>query len=157
MLDLLAPSSLELLRDALETADIGATVLELAGCAEALGHGRSLVPLLDGRPLGERPVMAFARRTDDAPDFDIDAVRTRELKLIRRAREGAAQLFDVRGDPAEQYDAAAARPADVAGLQAVLDRDRAALRATDSSAPPLAIDATTREQLRALGYLPDGA
>lgn len=137
-----------------ESADLGATVLDLTACAGPLGHGRSLVPLLDGRPVDRHSVMAFTRRRDDAPDFDIDEVRSAELKLIRAARGGPVELFDLRADPGEQHNAAAERPADVAALQSELDRARASLQPAAAS-PLHAMDATTRERLRALGYLRD--
>jgi hypothetical protein len=101
----------------------------------------------------DRPSVAFTRRAD-APEFDIDAVRTTELKVIRTSAGGGVELFDVCADPREQHDAAAERAADVAALRAVLDATRSRLQAA-AAAPSRAIDAMTRERLRALGYLRD--
>jgi arylsulfatase A-like enzyme len=139
-----------------ETTDVAATVLDLAHLEPSLGHGRSLVPLFDGSQPADRPVLAFARHAAGEPTFDVDAVRLRALKLIRRGGSHPPELYDLDHDPTEQTSIASARPDAVAELSAVVDASRAALPAAAVAPHAPALDAGTREQLRALGYLRDG-
>ena len=74
-----------------------------------------------------------------------------DYKLIRSTR-GVIQLYDIRQDPAETRDLAAAEPALVARLSTVLDRWIAAHPAR-FTAPRQELPFEAVQRLRALGYL----
>jgi arylsulfatase A-like enzyme len=123
--------------------DLAPTLLELVGIARpAEFEGRSLVPLLRGGKLDELPAV-FERTPSRSESFG--GIRWRGWKL----HEG--MLFDLRSDPGERTDRAAA----AARLRAELDALLAAAvsGASRSAAAPLDLDAEAAEQLRALGYL----
>lgn len=65
---------------------------------------------------------------------------------------GTRQLYDLANDPKEQRDLAGERPARVAELEAALQRRVATLPAPSAFEAAGAVDAETREALRALGY-----
>lgn len=78
------------------------------------------------------------------------------FKLIEGEDGGAAQLFDLSADPRERRDLAATQ---IAGREALAAELSERLRVARDGAPSperAAIDAPTREGLRALGYLAPG-
>ncbi len=129
--------------------DLAPTLLDLLGVPAPEGmSGRSLAPLVRGGATAEPEPIYFECLAGElhhgwAP---LRGVRDGRWKLI----EGAAtELYDVAADPAEIRDLAARRPAEVAGLQRILDE-----RFPDAPhAPGRALDAATRARLEALGYL----
>lgn len=110
-------------------ADLAPTVLDLAGVvALPRAQGRSLRDALEGRPLAPRPVyaMTMERQNRFRPlaqgrfvVIDGDHKLTLELDPSS-ARTPAPRLFDLRQDPGETRDLAAARPDVVERLQALL-------------------------------------
>lgn len=65
---------------------------------------------------------------------------------------GTRQLYDLANDPKEERDLAGERPARLAELEAALQRRVATLPAPSAFEAAGAVDAETREALRALGY-----
>ena len=125
-------------------ADVAPTLLELAGLAPLDGvDGRSLVALLRGERLVNRPVLLGQR--------GIDALRGTRLKLVRD--DEGDHLFDVADDPQEDTDLSAERPDEAARLARSLDAVLAGLAAESGSFGDASLDAAIEEELRRLGYL----
>jgi arylsulfatase A-like enzyme len=130
--------------------DLVPTVLELLGLPPSpLAQGRSLVPLLHGRPLPPRPLFAENRGTDLAVHVD-DA---RMVKLIFRNRV-VQHAYLLASDPGEEHDAfAEARPEAVADATRAFDAYCAAVPPPAAiPAPGAPVDPGVAEKLKALGY-----
>lgn len=138
------------------TLDILPTVLELLNTPPAATlPGRSLLPLLtSGRPRGERTLVAELRRGETwsrlSPRFNRDLVALRQGKWKYIASSsGTAELYNLHQDPAELDNRVQGEPELVGRFH------REALRwmtRLDERGPRRAIDQSTREQLKALGY-----
>src|SRR5207249_2351190 len=135
--------------------DVVPTVLDLLGLPpHAEARGRSLVPQMDGAP-------PDPNRIAYSEPFDLDiptrTVITDRRQLIVDTRSAVPSLlFDLDADPMEKADIAAREPAEVTRLATALDayRQEAAPRAAGAPPPPPAeLDAETRRQLQALGYV----
>ncbi len=170
-------------REPVALVDVLPTVLDLLALPPlAGGDGRSLAALTRDRdPARAALAAALARRaifaeawgaTRVRADGSLDpewhppayALRTPALKLIATSSAGAAgrlEAYDLRRDPAERHDVAAAEPDRIAAGVAALERYRrraaaladaaaAGRRAAPRTAPP---DAATAEKLKALGYV----
>jgi arylsulfatase A-like enzyme/Tfp pilus assembly protein PilF len=130
-------------------ADVAPTILALAGAPPLAGaSGRDLGPELRGSP--RRADGIYLETLATQLDFGwspLLAIRTDRWKLVRAPRP---ELYDLADDPGETRDLAAARPELVAELDAQLERLVAA-----GSAAPVAVDldAATRDELHALGYV----
>jgi arylsulfatase A-like enzyme len=142
--------------------DVMPTLLELAGVPAPPGlSGRSLVPLLDGKPWTERPALVeavFERRNDPPRPFGVAALRSRERKFIRSLEGRPDELYDLVADPGETRNLAKERPAEAARWAKALDsRLQAARRAAGRLPPvddaPVTLDAGLLEKLRASGYV----
>jgi len=110
--------------------------------------GLSLWPALrDGRDLADRRLLAESMLYGKSQEALIDW----PLKLIFKPRTQSRHLFDLSVDPGEMTDLAADRPAAADHLLAFLDERR---RSIDTpSGPEVPLDAETRDELEALGYL----
>ncbi|MBI4004253.1 MAG: sulfatase [Candidatus Omnitrophica bacterium] len=89
-----------------------------------------------------------------------DATATAKLKSLRegalkfiRSPDGRHELYDLERDPAESRNLIAELPGQAAAMEAKLVRHFKALKPVGSPEPVPELDAVTREQLRALGYL----
>ena len=108
--------------DAVENVDLVPTLLELADVpARGVLHGRSLVTLLESRG-GPWREYVFS---NSEPSKSVREIRS-GLKLVVPNKRGLLagwrdQLFDLRNDPHERKDLAAARGDDVARLRRVLE------------------------------------
>jgi len=162
-----APRSLDA---PVELVDVMPTVLDLLGLSVPPEvDGVSLAPALrdPAGPLPERP--AFSEQRSSRSDcarlglggscrLDRLAVQGPRFKLVVSTRPPWRRLFDLEADPLERRDVAAEYPEELARLSALAEayrHDTAAGRADSGGARPL--DAQTREQLRALGYLDEAA
>jgi len=133
--------------------DLAPTLLDLLG-AEPLvtAHGRSLVPLIEGRDTAPTPVV-YAETY--LPRFYMNwaplrAIRDRRYKFIDAPRP---ELYDLRDDPGEEHDRYAQEPDRARALRAALE----ALTAGSEGAMSLAsLDREAMEKLAALGYLGAG-
>jgi len=144
--------------DEVRSIDIVPTLLDLVGLAPvAPVQGRSLVPWLEGRSMP--PVESLSESIEDRP-YEQKALRTARYKLIRlypkRSPEASMTddlLFDLRADPGELHNLAAASRGAVEALAGRL----AALTAGGSGSyereVPAKADAALRRQLEAPGYL----
>jgi arylsulfatase A-like enzyme len=128
-------------------ADLGATLLDLAGGAGGL-PGLSWRPLLlQGQALADRPL--YAETLAPRLEFgwsDLRAVRDGRFKYVRAPRP---ELYDVEADPGETRDLTAFRPEVAARLDAALSRLLAASGEQETRRAP---DPEAAERLRALGY-----
>jgi arylsulfatase A-like enzyme/Flp pilus assembly protein TadD len=130
-------------------ADVAPTILALAGAPPLAGaSGRDLGPELRGS--ARRAEGVYLETLATQLDFGwspLLALRTDRWKLVRAPRP---ELYDVAQDPGETRDLAAARPELVRELDAQLER-RVAAGAVDPVA--VVLDAATRDELQALGYV----
>lgn len=129
--------------------DIAPTVLALAGVAAPAGfQGESLIRA-DGRPPEDRIGVAAVGLTDRIPDLDYVAVRSVDHLYVREKRSDAVEFYDLRKDPGATQNLGADHP--------LVPRYAALEGGEEARAPEdVEIDAQTREELRALGYLIDG-
>ena len=89
-----------------QTADISATILDLAGLPNLeISQGASLVPLMRGekQPYLERPVFSF-------DGWNTSASVIRGHFKLHKNREGNESLYDLTQDAPESKDIAAERP-----------------------------------------------
>ena len=135
--------------------DVVPTLLDLLGLpfGDRL-EGRSLVPLLEAAS-PEGVDLLFELPPKKAPV----ELRAHDRGILRGSHklvvkpDGAAVLYDLAADPVEEV-ALAAGPDEE--LRAALERQRVRLAASASgAAETIPLDETTREDLRALGYLVD--
>jgi choline-sulfatase len=128
--------------------DVLPTVLDAVGLTAPEGlDGASLWPLLTGR--GE---LAAARQLVAENSLYGDqrrAVVEWPWKLVVDVERPDTALYDLERDPAERENLAAEQPEIVERLSAALERRQP--RAVEQA--PVEIDADTRRELRALGYL----
>jgi len=99
--------------------------------------------------LGSSKLIRFDRAAPFAPANPLEE-RIARLDLSRLA---PVELYDLAADPGERTTLAAAEPAEVARLGAVIDR-RLAGRGGEAARAAAADDPETRKRLQALGYLP---
>ncbi|MDE0864685.1 MAG: sulfatase [Rubripirellula sp.] len=94
-------------------ADFYPTVLELCGlAAKPLQHvdGVSLVPLLRGRPIAERPLYWHYPHYDNQGGEPSSLFRDGDWKLIHYYEDGRNELYDLSVDLAETSDLALTHP-----------------------------------------------
>lgn len=145
--------------DPVSVVDLMPTILEAVGYEKGGGRsvtdlepesldGLSLWPLLQrGRGLGDRRLLAEGMLYGKPRQALIDW----PLKLVYRPRTGSRSLFDLSRDPGELHDLAADRPQATERLLAILEERRASL--TEPTGREVPLDASTRDELEALGYL----
>ena len=131
--------------------DVMPTVLDALGIDEQLDvQGRSLLPLVRGEPLPERPLFA------EAPSQGMPrAMRSERWKYI--ATPGQGTLYDLTADPHESVDLCADDPTPCAPFAAQMaawaSENRAmATRLGFVPGAPAEVDESLRRRLRALGY-----
>jgi arylsulfatase A-like enzyme len=135
-------------REPVSLVDVLPTLLDAVGLAVPEGtDGASLWPLLTGRGglRAERQLVAENSLYGDQRRAIIEW----PWKLVVDVERPDTALFDLERDPAESENLAAARPEIVERLGAALER-RVPRRSGEA---PVELDAETREELRALGYL----
>ncbi len=129
--------------------DLVPTVLDVLGLpVPAELPGRSLLPLLAGRGVGDPPPGYFEAISTSinrrwAPLY---GVRVGPLKYVDLP---LPELYDLGADPGEALNLAASRPQDLERLSARLKQ----LRAKDRGVTPAQESPETLERLRALGYV----
>jgi Tfp pilus assembly protein PilF len=127
--------------------DVMPTVLDLLGLAAPAGlDGRSLLPLVAGRPLPAVDTYFEALSASlDRGWAPLHGIVSGPLKYVDLPMP---ELYDLGPDPAERHNRASRRPDDLARLHERL-RQR---RATDRVGPRVTEDSAAAERLRALGY-----
>jgi arylsulfatase A-like enzyme/Tfp pilus assembly protein PilF len=142
-------------------ADVAPTLLELAGLPAAAlepGHGRSLVPLLSGRP---DPPGALPRAYSESfvPRLhfgwaELRGLRSERWHFIEAPRP---ELYDLDADPGETRNVAADDRRVLADMRRQLAALDAATQAAPARAEPVEEDEETARKLAALGYLGSAA
>jgi arylsulfatase A-like enzyme len=121
------------------------TILELARLGSPRVSGRSLLPVLEGRPPGHSDQAVIEFNNPDGA-----ALREREWKYIRLL-DGRAELYHLADDPGERRNLANEALGELARFEPrVLD---ILARRRSHVAPRMPLDASTIERLRALGYV----
>lgn len=108
----------------ISSPDLFPTLLELAGTRPAAGQtldGVSLVPLLRGETLPERPLFWHYPHYGNQGGAPGAAIRRGDWKLIRWFEDDRVELFRLTDDLGEEHDLAQAEPARVAALRTELD------------------------------------
>lgn len=114
--------------------DLAPTLAALAGTElSAEVQGLSLVPGLQGKAIGERPV--FAEGLYCVP-FNQHAIRSGGYALIHRDADGQVELYDMRSDPAQLHDLAAQSPGVVSDLFGELSKWQSQMRELELSGLP---------------------
>jgi arylsulfatase A-like enzyme len=127
-----------------QNLDLVPTLLDLLGETAAGGaelEGRSLVPVLEGRPLA--PGLSFAA------SGALRSVNDERYKLIHDLRAGTWKLFDLDADPGELHDLARSDRRTFARLRAALLEWVARVEGQGG----LERSEEADQRLRALGYL----
>ena len=79
--------------------DVGPTLLDLIGVVPPSNlHGRSLLPVIEGRKLPPRPIFAELLPSTSTPDHQVVLV-DRGHKLLHKVSERRFELFDLAADP----------------------------------------------------------
>jgi len=117
-------------------------------------QGESLVPLLNGVPLRERPA-AMAEGVKYAPYQQ--ALYYKESKLILTLDNGRRQLYNIYEDPFEQLDLAQEMPEQLDLLGQILEKqaDANGQLALGHFAPQQDVSPEELERLKTLGYIGD--
>lgn len=132
--------------------DLAPTLLELAGAPALEGaDGRSLVPLIEGRPSGPPPPLYAETYLPQlymnwAP---LRALRDTRFKLIDAPRP---ELYDLQDDPREERNLHDSQPQRAAALRAALE----GVAKGGGAMSVGALDREAAEKLAALGYLGAG-
>jgi arylsulfatase A-like enzyme len=144
-------------KELVSLVDLAPTVLEAFGIAPpASFEGRSLLPVLKGGAVTERPAQAETELTRDGTQrVTIREGSTKYMLAVPRTGEAirvvSEELYDLRDDPGEQKNlvpSPRAEPLRRAAL-AYIRSSRA-----EASAPnPAHLDAEAQEKLKALGYI----
>jgi arylsulfatase A-like enzyme len=141
--------------DVVELVDLAPTVLELAGLGDlpvvTRMQGRSLVPLIQGEPVGAR--VGFSRTLWDKPRY---SVRDNRFKLIWDSRADTLELYDLKEDPEESSNLVGERRVIAGFLRQRLYgwlREQEHLRAGAPAPESVIIEDDLRRQLDALGYV----
>jgi arylsulfatase A-like enzyme len=129
--------------------DLMPTLLEMVGLpVPAHLHGASLLPILEGRERGQRPVLAQWRERGAL------ALRVDDWKLVRMG--GRRELYNVAEDPAEELNVRTGFPSHYArldrSLRIALARSRGIWELV-AAGRPVSPDVETLRQLEALGYV----
>jgi arylsulfatase A-like enzyme len=95
--------------DPVALIDLAPTLCDLLGVTPpAVFRGRSLLPLLRGRPLPGRPVYAELLPAPSWP-HTARALIDGDRKIIDRVSDGLVEVYDLASDPTERRNLAAAR------------------------------------------------
>jgi arylsulfatase A-like enzyme len=138
-----------------ELIDLTPTLLELTGVPVPQEMaGRSLVPLLRAEAAATGPEEAFSELFY-AKTYWARALQHDRRKLIvsRLGERRHVALFDLDSDPLEHNNIAEQAPEVVQSMLLRIDELVAAAEAARPAAEARELDATTRERLRALGYI----
>jgi hypothetical protein len=155
-----APGSVHGTTDApVSLVDLAPTLRELAGLErDPDAHGRSLVPLLSGKPLRPAPILSHLANSIRQPTH---VYRRGNLTLhLQEDNEGlgfATALYDLSADPQERDDMLSRQPVLAAEMAAEFNLALPVLKAmSQMQAGDVELDAETRRQLEELGYLTGG-
>ena len=114
------------------STDFYPTLLEIAGLPQRPSQhldGRSLVPLLKGQTLGERPLFWHYPHYSNQGGGPCGAIRVGDLKLIEWYEDMRVELFNLKTDLEEKTDLSKAEPEQCRTLQKQLRDWRASVKA----------------------------
>jgi arylsulfatase A-like enzyme len=114
------------------STDYYPTLLEMAGLPQRSSQhrdGRSLVPLLKGRTLGERPLFWHYPHYSNQGGGPCGAIRVGDLKLIEWYEDMRVELFNLKNDLEEKRDLSKTQPEEARALQQQLHDWRTSLHA----------------------------
>jgi arylsulfatase A-like enzyme len=140
--------------EAVSHVDLLPTLRDIAGLeTDPSTTGRSLLPLLEGRRLPPRPLLAHTRRraAESGQDKLLRVVVDGEWKLI--SREPGGPLLFRRSDREELEDLAAQQPDRVDALLGRYQELDAALPRFAGDRQRIDLDAAALDRLRVLGYV----
>lgn len=100
--------------------DFFPTICEAVGVQPGAVDGRSLVPLLRGRTIAERPMFWHYPHYSDQGGRPCGAVRLAEWKFIEFYEDGRLELFHLAEDPGERRNLARREPARTKKLHRLL-------------------------------------
>ena len=105
------------------SVDFLPTLLDLAGLPAPAGpiDGRSLLPLLEGKPFDRGPIFWHYPHYGNQGGAPRAAVRDGDWKLVEWYEDGAVALYTLEDDTAERVDLAASHPEKRAELARELD------------------------------------
>jgi arylsulfatase A-like enzyme/tetratricopeptide (TPR) repeat protein len=141
-------------QEQVQLVDVFPTVLSSLGIEGPEGlDGRDLGPLMRGDPDAVGTAEAYAESWMPRLNFgwsELRALRTPEHKLILGSSH---ELYDLVADASERVDLAQQRPGIAGRMERSLQQAYPSGRVTDGAA--VEMDAVTRQQFRALGYVWD--
>jgi arylsulfatase A-like enzyme len=144
------------------TTQIAATLIDLLGIdsSEAVFQGRSLAAAPFGSTVEPEVPLFFSSRGRAKPNArarPMAAMRIGDMKIHRYEHEDLVELFDLAVDPGERNDLSARDPVRTRyWLQQLRLRQAHSRRLRSIAGSPAEItelDAETRRELRALGYI----
>lgn len=114
------------------------TILDLCGVQfdASKSDGVSLVPLLKGGPLADRPLLWHFPHYNNQGGRPAGAIRVGEWKLVEHYEDGRTELFNLAADRSEEHDLAAKEPKRVAMMQSELAAWRTSVGAQSNVANP---------------------
>lgn len=139
-----------IVREPVEQVDIAPTIFDLCGIPRPSSvQGQSLLPLI------HEDTKHKAYTFSEYLPAELKAIRGSQWKLIADYRLQKHELFDLSTDPKEQSNVASQRGEVVEGLLGELSSFISANQANASQERAVAADVreSTKEQLRALGYV----
>jgi arylsulfatase A-like enzyme/predicted Zn-dependent protease len=141
--------------DQVRIVDVMPTVLDLSGVQiPASVQGATLRPALGGQPI---ELLALAETWYPRYHYgwsELTAVRDGQFKFILAPRR---ELYDLRKDPAEQHNLAAADPVRADAFERGLRALVAGTKRADVVSTPQAMTPEVEQRLRALGYVSGGS
>lgn len=145
-----APEAGRVVASTVRHIDVAPTLCQLADISVAAAFaGKSLVPLMEGGPEDNRPLLSQGNFWGPSGD----AWRKDRFKLIRQAASEATELYNLAADPKEQRDVAAENPE---LTRRMLDDLRLIKQTLGAQAAVGRRPTLSREQadrLRSLGYM----
>lgn len=131
--------------------DVTPTVVDYADGEQAASfRGHSLRQLLDAGEWPREHVVGDWSAENTGGGERRYAYRDRRWKYIER--DGTGRLYDLDGDPDERTDVADDHPNECKRIDGILDDHRRAVAATADDLETVAMDETTKQRLRDLGY-----
>ena len=138
------------------TVDLMPTLLELLKIDVPSNlHGRSLVPLIEGREdWPDRPL--YAETLSPRLSHGWGELRSLTYEDRKYSHGPQRELFDLASDPREIRNLATSEPQNAKRYQLLLQEFLARHRSEDAADSVQEVDASTRERLAAMGYLSGG-
>ena len=128
------------------STDWSPTLRDACGMKAGEFDGLSLLPVLNGRPIRERPLYWHIPHYTNQGSRPAGAIRADDWKLIEHYEDGRIELFDLRQDPGETTDRSRAHPTKTLVLTRKLADWRKAIGAQVNEPNP-AFDADLHKKL----------